>query len=104
MAYDGNLIFVHGQVTSQFAITVNISVKGHPVCWNLSGIYTSPRRQERDPLWVHLIEVATDREVPTLIVVDYNLIRSSEEKQGGNRVSLSQIQELDQMLEKGGLE
>lgn len=35
LAFDAELISVNGKVTSQYAIHLNISIKGHPQTWNL---------------------------------------------------------------------
>lgn len=38
LVYDGEVINVNGEVTSQYARHLNITIKGRPQAWNLLGI------------------------------------------------------------------
>ncbi|XP_023928116.1 uncharacterized protein LOC112039472 [Quercus suber] len=76
---------------SSFEQEIHATVKVHnsdPI-WLISTIYARPRLSERRILWDSLKAVAQLHNLPWLMLGDFNEVLSSEDKFGGNQVSLN---------------
>ena len=80
-------------------IHASVKVCQSSLSWIISAVYASPRFREHHLLWKNLCEVAALHSMPWIIFGDFNECLSSEDKLGGQPVSMFRTQRFKECLD-----
>ena len=84
-------------------IHATVKVNNSNFSWLLFAIYASPRFCERSILWSNLANVATNHELPWVMIGDFNEVLMSSEKFGGRPMNIRRAMKFQECLNLCGM-